>query len=113
MKTAEVDAVLQGKDIGLIVQLQAQLGKLAAYEPQRLPRRAHVWADHIPVVHIHPRQRQVQLFPDVVHNAADEENGIDVAGLVPQGQPVTHSVNEFLHQRLQPHIGKSQPQRGL
>ena len=113
METAEVDAVLQGKDVGLVVQLQAQLGELAANEPQRLPRRTHVWADHIPVVHIHTRQWQVQLFPDVVHDATDEENGVDVAGLVAQGQPVTHSVYELLHQRLQPYVWKPLPQSSL
>lgn len=113
VESAEVDAVLQRKDISLVVQLQAQLGELAANEPQHLPCRTHVWTDRIPVVHIHTSQRQVQLFSDIVHNAANEENGVDVAGLVAQGQPVTHSVDELLHQRLQPYVRESLPKCGL
>ena len=59
VKSAEVDAILQGEDVGLVVQLQTQGGELGTNEFQRLPCRPHVRADHIPVVHIHPRQRQV------------------------------------------------------
>ena len=100
MEPAEVDAVSQGEDVGLLVQFQPQFGKLRPDATQRLAGRFHVGADHIPVVHIHPGQRQVQLFIDEVHHRVDEKDCIDVAGLVSQGQPL-HRVDILPHQPLQ------------
>ena len=113
VEAAEVDAVLQGEDVGLVVQLQAQLGKFKPCKVQSLNRCRLIRADHIPVVHIHPCQRQVQLLAHIVHEGADVEHRVDVARLVSQGQALVHGVDVSPHQRPDVRVGKPGFQRGL
>lgn len=113
MKTAEVDTVLQREDIGLVVQLKSQLFELLPNESQRLAGCLHVRADHIPVVHIHPGQRQMQLFADIVHDGVDIEHSVDVAGLVSQGQSLVYLVYVLPHKRLEALVRETLGQHGL
>ena len=109
MEPAEVDPVLKREDIGLVVQLKPQLCKFRPDCGKGLPRRVHVRADHIPVVHIHPGEWQLQHFVDIVHNAAHIKNGVDVTGLVAQGKSVPHLVDELLHHGEDPLIREPWP----
>lgn len=113
VKTAEVDTVLQREDIGLVVQLKSQLFELLPNESQRLAGRLHVRADHIPVVHIHPGQRQMQLFADIVHDEMDIEHGVDMARLVSQGQSLVYLVYVLPHERLEALVRETLGQNGL
>ena len=112
MKSAEVDAVSQGKDVRLLVQLQPQPGKPFPGQPQGLPGCLHVGADHVPIVVVHAGQGQAQLLVDEVHDAVGEVHRKDVAALVSQGQPL-HLVDVRPHEPLHPLVREAIGQRPL